>query len=116
MIVPRIILTTMTRLHERENLYGEYLVYAKIEDVVAGIRTPQPDQSRTFSRWHYDTLLEEVMPDVSFKLDRVRSVLKRIIVICRIWNLRFSEISFTLCCKPAMVSALKPKRRSNICN
>jgi len=58
--------------------YGEYLINAQGEDVVAGIRTPQP---LTISGKH-DNLpdllsMEEVMPDVYAELVDVRSRLER---------------------------------------
>jgi len=62
-----------------ENLfYGEYLVNAQGEDVVAGIRTPQPlsyaEQKTTQSAL---PSLEETMPDLYAELDQVRHKLER---------------------------------------
>lgn len=59
-----------------ENIfYGEYLMNAQGEDVVAGIRTPQPlsikqktDQS--------SLCLEEQMPEIYAELDRIRHILE----------------------------------------
>ncbi|MGE0717350.1 MAG: pyruvate, phosphate dikinase, partial [Alphaproteobacteria bacterium] len=58
--------------------YGEYLVNAQGEDVVAGIRTPQHLTIAGKTR-NGSTLpaMEEVMPAVFAELDRVRGVLER---------------------------------------
>ena len=54
--------------------YGEYLVNAQGEDVVAGIRTPQP-----INRAKATTLppMEEVMPECYQQLDSIRSILEK---------------------------------------
>jgi len=54
--------------------YGEYLVNAQGEDVVAGIRTPQP-----INRAKATTLppMEEVMPECYQQLDAIRSILEK---------------------------------------
>ncbi len=65
--------------------YGEFLINAQGEDVVAGIRTPF-----TLQRWQggesgEEALsLEEVMPEVFAQLDSVRMTLESIMRICRI--------------------------------
>jgi len=53
--------------------YGEYLVNAQGEDVVAGIRTPQP-----INRAKATTLppMEEVMPECYRQLDAIRTILE----------------------------------------
>ncbi len=53
--------------------YGEYLVNAQGEDVVAGIRTPQP-----INRAKATTLppMEEVMPECYQQLDAIRTILE----------------------------------------
>ncbi len=53
--------------------YGEYLVNAQGEDVVAGIRTPQP-----INRAKATTLppMEEVMPECYRQLDSIRTILE----------------------------------------
>uniref|UniRef100_UPI0035B40C81 pyruvate, phosphate dikinase n=1 Tax=Stella sp. TaxID=2912054 RepID=UPI0035B40C81 len=58
--------------------YGEYLVNAQGEDVVAGIRTPQHLTIAGKVR-NGSTLpaMEEVMPTVFAELDRIRGVLER---------------------------------------
>ncbi|MEQ9813420.1 MAG: pyruvate, phosphate dikinase [Azospirillaceae bacterium] len=58
--------------------YGEYLVNAQGEDVVAGIRTPQPITLHAKERGKADLpAMEEVMPDVFRQLDEVRILLER---------------------------------------
>jgi pyruvate,orthophosphate dikinase len=54
--------------------YGEYLVNAQGEDVVAGIRTPQP-----INRAKATTLppMEEVMPECYRQLDAIRLILEK---------------------------------------
>ena len=54
--------------------YGEYLVNAQGEDVVAGIRTPQP-----INRAKATTLppMEEVMPECYQQLDSIRTILEK---------------------------------------
>ena len=54
--------------------YGEYLVNAQGEDVVAGIRTPQP-----INRAKATTLppMEEVMPECYRQLDAIRTILEK---------------------------------------
>ena len=57
--------------------YGEYLTNAQGEDVVAGIRTPQPinKESRSPDQAHLPTL-EEEMPKVYKQLRRIRQTLE----------------------------------------
>ncbi|WP_135467967.1 pyruvate, phosphate dikinase [Crenalkalicoccus roseus] len=55
--------------------YGEYLVNAQGEDVVAGIRTPQP-MSKARAK-PGERPMEEVMPQAYAELCRVREVLER---------------------------------------
>ncbi|WP_439579058.1 pyruvate, phosphate dikinase [Elioraea sp.] len=56
-------------------LYGEFLVNAQGEDVVAGIRTPQP-LSRSAAK-PGEVSMEEVLPEVYAELQRVRGTLER---------------------------------------
>ena len=58
--------------------YGEYLVNAQGEDVVAGIRTPAPinDYSRNDQSKHLPTL-QEIMPENYKKLDDIRKRLEK---------------------------------------
>ena len=55
--------------------YGEYLVNAQGEDVVAGIRTPQP-MSKAGAKAG-EVSLEEAMPEVYAQLVQVRSTLEK---------------------------------------
>jgi pyruvate,orthophosphate dikinase len=56
-----------------KRFYGEYLVNAQGEDVVAGIRTPAPiSNSRKAELKSEDLSLEEAMPEVYAAADRRR--------------------------------------------
>ncbi len=57
-------------------LYGEYLVNAQGEDVVAGIRTPQPINIRQKTDPAMLSL-EEAMPEAYAELERIRKILDR---------------------------------------
>lgn len=57
-------------------LYGEYLINAQGEDVVAGIRTPQPI-NRLQKTDPSMVSLEEAMPEAYQELERIRSILER---------------------------------------
>ena len=59
------------------NFYGEWLQNAQGEDVVAGIRTPQPlnQSTRTEESKHLESL-EEFLPDVYNELDLIRQTLE----------------------------------------
>ncbi len=57
-------------------LYGEYLINAQGEDVVAGIRTPQPI-NRLQKTDPQMVSLEETMPEAYAELERIRSILDR---------------------------------------
>ena len=58
--------------------YGEYLINAQGEDVVAGIRTPLPLTIEAKRQGGHDALsLEEAMPQVFAQLDEVRHTLER---------------------------------------
>ncbi len=56
--------------------YGEYLLNAQGEDVVAGIRTPQPINRRQKGNKDIPSL-EEEMPDVYHQLEEIRKTLDR---------------------------------------
>jgi pyruvate,orthophosphate dikinase len=58
-----------------KRFYGEYLVNAQGEDVVAGIRTPQPVTKEAAGPGQVS--LEEQMPEVFRQLDDVRLTLER---------------------------------------
>ncbi|SMC27253.1 pyruvate phosphate dikinase [Desulfacinum hydrothermale DSM 13146] len=57
-------------------LYGEYLVNAQGEDVVAGIRTPQPINKAQATDPDMVSL-EEAMPEAYAELERIRKILDR---------------------------------------
>ena len=59
------------------SFYGEYLINAQGEDVVAGIRTPLPLTAAARAVGGGDELsMEEAMPDVFGQLDKVRAQLE----------------------------------------
>ena len=59
------------------SFYGEYLINAQGEDVVAGIRTPLPLTAAARANGGGDDLsMEETMPDVFGQLDKVRTQLE----------------------------------------
>jgi len=55
--------------------YGEYLVNAQGEDVVAGIRTPQPVSKANAKPG--ETAMEQIMPDAYAELLKVRGTLEK---------------------------------------
>ncbi len=59
------------------NFYGEWLINAQGEDVVAGIRTPNPlnDETKNAHNQHLDSL-QEIMPEVYNELCDVRKNLE----------------------------------------
>ena len=70
--------------------YGEWLINAQGEDVVAGIRTPNPLNNATKNRHNEHMLsLEESMPEVYQELDNVRNILER-------WYHDMLDIEFTI--------------------
>jgi len=59
------------------SFYGEYLINAQGEDVVAGIRTPLPlTRLARETAGETEPSMEEAMPDVFAQLDKVRSQLE----------------------------------------
>ncbi len=57
--------------------YGEYLSNAQGEDVVAGIRTPEPINRRSMGPGKAGKTLEETMPEVYRQLESIRTQLER---------------------------------------
>ena len=55
--------------------YGEYLVNAQGEDVVAGIRTPQPINKSKYKEGDLPAM-EDVMPDCYEQLSKIRGILE----------------------------------------
>jgi pyruvate,orthophosphate dikinase len=80
-----------------QGLFGEYLVNAQGEDVVAGIRTPQPIAQLKS---------QEAMPEVyaAVRQDRRPKLEKPTTATCRTWSSPSSAASCT-CCRPAPASA-----------
>ena len=76
-----------------KKLYGEFLMNAQGEDVVAGIRTPQPISA-----------LADTMPEVYSSLLTFPAALRSITAICRIWSSPSKTASST-CCRPVTASA-----------
>lgn len=72
------------------NFYGEWLINAQGEDVVAGIRTPNPLNNETKNRHNEHMLsLQESMPAVYKELCEVRKILER-------WYHDMLDIEFTI--------------------
>ena len=90
-----------------ENMfYGEYLVNAQGEDVVAGIRTPQPLSASVAKPGEIP--LEKAMPAAYVELMASAQPWKSTTRICRTSSSPCSRTSCT-CCRPATASA--PPRR-----
>lgn len=70
--------------------YGEWLINAQGEDVVAGIRTPNPlnDETKNSHNKHLSSL-QEVMPEVYSELCEVRKILED-------WYKDMLDIEFTI--------------------
>lgn len=59
------------------HFYGEYLLNAQGEDVVAGIRTPLPINIKQKGDNKHIKSLEEVMPDIYKQLLKIRDILEK---------------------------------------
>ena len=95
-------------------LYGEFLINAQGEDVVAGIRTPQDITERARMASSSDKpSMERAMPE-AYRRIRARSTAfsKSITVTCRTWNSR-SRPASSGCCRRATANA-PPRRRLRI--
>lgn len=77
-----------------KKLYGEYLINAQGEDVVAGIRTPEPISK-----------LESDMPEVYNQFVKIANMLEITIKTCKIWNLQLKMVNY-LCFKLEMAKEL----------
>jgi hypothetical protein len=86
--------------------YGEYLVNAQGEDVVAGIRTPSPinEQSKSEKNQHH-TSLEKGMPKLYAELFAIRSAWSATIGTCWISSSR-SRKAACGCSSAAWASAM----------
>lgn len=75
--------------------FGEYLVNAQGEDVVAGIRTPQQISNAGKAAQHSDLpSMEESMPQMYKELNDVRENSKNIIKTCKILNSPFKKENY----------------------
>lgn len=82
-------------------LYGEYLMNAQGEDVVAGIRTPQPISQ-----------LEQQNPEVFAQFVEICKNLKNIIKTCKTWNLPLKKANFS--CFKQETAKEQPKLHSKL--
>ena len=90
--------------------YGEYLVNAQGEDVVAGIRTPQPLTKRPVRRWvRRRRLWKRRCRALTKSLWPCSTSWSVIIGTCRTSNSQCKKASCG-CCKPAMASARRKPR------
>lgn len=71
-------------------LYGEYLINAQGEDVVAGIRTPQPIST-----------LKEVMPEIYLQFEKIAKILEQHYRDMQDMEFTIEKVNFT-CCKQEM--------------
>ena len=92
-------------------LYGEFLINAQGEDVVAGIRTPQPISKVVRERQGgKKPSMEEAMPKAFAELQRHRRAAgSSITATCRTWNSRCRKASSS-CSRPAPASARRKPR------
>ncbi len=76
--------------------YGEYLINAQGEDVVAGIRTPAPINEYSKSEHNKDLVtLEKAMPAIYKELFCISRIdWKNITTICRILNLPLKKAAY----------------------
>jgi pyruvate,orthophosphate dikinase len=93
-----------------KSLYGEFLVNAQGEDVVAGIRTPQSitEEARIGSGSDRPSM-EKLMPEAFKEFSPSATGSKRTIATCRISSSP-SSAARSGCCRPAPASA-RPARR-----
>lgn len=81
-----------------KGLFGEYLMNAQGEDVVAGVRTPQPISS-----------LEKENPAVYEQFKKIVDTLENITEICRIWSSP-SKRANSSCSRPETASVPRLRR------
>ena len=99
-----------------KKLYGEYLINAQGEDVVAGIRTPQEITEAARKEAGSDRpSMEAALPDAFAELKRIHAKLER--------HYRdMQDLEFTIeqascgCCRPAMASARRRPRSASPSN
>ena len=92
-----------------KRLYGEFLVNAEGEDVVAGIRTPQSltEEARLESGSNKPSL-EAIMPEAFAEFKNICETLDAIIAICRTSSSPFKKAS-SGCCNAAMANAQRQR-------
>jgi pyruvate,orthophosphate dikinase len=81
---------TRSPVNGEKKIYGEFLVNAQGEDVVAGIRTPKPIQE-----------MAESFPEAYKNFEHIADVLESIIQICRTWSSLLKTASSS-CCRQEM--------------
>jgi pyruvate, orthophosphate dikinase len=97
-------------LDRREGFYGEFLVNAQGEDVVAGIRTPAvPHRGAAKAAGSGCPSMEEVMPEPYAELGACATGSRSTTATCRTSSSPSSAAS-SGCCRPAPASA-PPRRR-----
>ncbi|MDO5759716.1 MAG: pyruvate, phosphate dikinase [Bacteroidota bacterium] len=90
------------------NFYGEWLINAQGEDVVAGIRTPNPLNDATKNKHNEHMIsLEESMPEVYKELDEVRNNLEK-------WYHDMLDIEFTIQHKKLYMLQCRVGKRTGI--
>lgn len=90
------------------NFYGEWLINAQGEDVVAGIRTPNPLNDATKNKHNEHMIsLEESMPEVYKELDQVRKSLEQ-------WYHDMLDIEFTIQHKKLYMLQCRVGKRTGI--
>ena len=89
----------------KNEFYGEFLVNARGEDVVAGIRTPQELTIRARQSHGSDLpSLEEVMPNIFRELLSVRSQLETHYKDMQDIEFTIQQGKLYICCRPEMAS------------
>ena len=84
-----------------KGIFGEYLINAQGEDVVAGVRTPQPISQ-----------LEKDLPECYAQFVDLAMKLENHFTICRIWSLPSRKESCTSCRPETVREPLPPPSRS----
>ena len=88
-----------------KKLYGEFLINAQGEDVVAGIRTPQEITEEARKEAGSDKpSMESALPRAFAELKRIHAVLEKHYRDMQDWNSRWSRASCG-CCRRAAASA-----------
>ena len=92
-----------------KELYGEFLINAQGEDVVAGIRTPQDitEKARLAAKSNKPSM-ERAMPEATASSCASTASSSTTTATCRTWSSR-SRAASSACCRPATASA--PARR-----